>query len=83
MFSINNTKPIGSPLASHFKLCLEHSPSSDEEKEKIQKVPYASAVGSLMYPMVCTKPNIAYVVSVTSIFLVNPSKEHWVAMMFV
>ncbi|URD72373.1 Retrotransposon protein [Musa troglodytarum] len=38
-------------LHGHFKLCSEQSPSSDEEKEKIQKVPYTLAVGSLMYAM--------------------------------
>ncbi|URE18214.1 Retrotransposon protein [Musa troglodytarum] len=42
-------------LHGHFKLCSEQSPSSDEEKEKIQKVPYALAVGSLMYAMISCK----------------------------
>ena len=73
---MSNAKPIGSPLAGHFKLCSEQSPSRDEEKEKMQKIPYASAVGSLMYAMVCTRPDIAYVVGVTSRFLTNPSKVH-------
>lgn len=67
----------------HFKLCSEQSPSSDEEKEKMQKVPYASAVGSLMYAMVCTRPDIAYAVGVTSRFLANPGKEHWAAVKWI
>ena len=75
-FSMSNAKPVGSPLVGHFKLCSEQSLSSDEKKEKMQKVPYASVIGSLMYAMVCTRPNIAYAVSVTSRFLTNPSKEH-------
>ena len=73
---MSNAKPVGSPLVGHFKLCSKQSPSSNEEKEKMQKVPYASAVGSLMYATVCTRPDIAYVVGVTSRFLANPSKEH-------
>ncbi|KAJ8485617.1 hypothetical protein OPV22_018102 [Ensete ventricosum] len=76
-FSMGNTKPVDSPLAGHFKLCSYQSPSSDEEKEKMQKVPNASAVGSLMYAMVCMMPDIAYAVDVTSRFFTNPSKEHW------
>jgi len=43
----------------------------------MSKVPYASAVGNLMYPMVCTKPDIAHAVGVVSRFLSNPGKEHW------
>ncbi|KAJ8466528.1 hypothetical protein OPV22_029080 [Ensete ventricosum] len=82
-FSMSNAKPVGSPLAGHFKLCSDQSPSSDEEKEKMQKVPYASAVGSLMYAMVCTRPNIAYAVGVTSRFLANPGKEHWAAVKWI
>ena len=82
-FSMSNAKPVGSPLAVHFKLCSEQSPSSDEEKEKMQKVPYASAVGSLMYAMVCTRPDIAYAVGVTSRFLANPGKEHWAAVKWI
>jgi ATP-binding cassette subfamily B (MDR/TAP) protein 1 len=38
----------------------------------MKKVPYASAVGSLMYAMVCTRPDIAHAVSVVSRFLSNP-----------
>ncbi|KAJ8472279.1 hypothetical protein OPV22_026622 [Ensete ventricosum] len=79
---MSNAKPVGSPLASHFKLCLDQSPSSDEEKEKMQKVPYASAVGSLMYAMICTRPDIAYAVGVTSRFLVT-GKEHWAALKWI
>ena len=39
----------------------------------------ASAIGSLMYAMLCTRPDIAYAVSVTSRFQSNPGLEHWVA----
>ncbi|XP_048496380.1 secreted RxLR effector protein 161-like [Beta vulgaris subsp. vulgaris] len=43
------------------------------------KVPYASAVGSLMYAMVCTRPDIAHAISVVSRFMTQPGKEHWQA----
>ena len=41
------------------------------------KVPYASAVGSLMYAMVATRPDIAYAVGIVSRFMSNPGKKHW------
>ena len=44
------------------------SPKTPEEMEQIAKVPYASAIGSLMYAILCTRPDIAYAVSVTTKF---------------
>ena len=43
----------------------------------MKKVPYFSAVGSLMYAMVCTRPDIAHAVGVVSKFLSKPGREHW------
>ncbi|KAJ9542372.1 hypothetical protein OSB04_028878 [Centaurea solstitialis] len=42
-------------------------------------VPYASAIGSIMYAMLCTRPDVAYSVSVTSRYQQNPGEPHWVA----
>jgi len=39
----------------------------------------SSAVGSLMYAMVCTRPDIAHAVGVLSRFMSKPGKEHWTA----
>ena len=55
------------------------SPKTPEEIKQMAKVPYASAIGSLMYAMLCTRPDIAYAVSVTSRYQSNPGLEHWVA----
>ncbi|XP_071921747.1 disease resistance protein At4g27190-like [Coffea arabica] len=49
----------------------------------MKKVPYASAVSSLMYAMVCTRPDIADVVGVVSRYLSNPGKEHWNAVKWI
>src|ERR1700733_13309657 len=43
------------------------------------RVPYASAVGSLMYAIVCTRQDIAHAVGVLSRFMSKPGKEHWTA----
>ena len=55
------------------------SPKTSEEMVEMFKVPSASAIGSLMYAMLCTGPDIAFAVSVTSRFQSNPGLEHWVA----
>ena len=46
----------------------------------MQSVPYASAVGSLMYAMVATRPDIAHAVGIVSRFKHNPGRAHWNAL---
>ncbi|KAJ9675458.1 hypothetical protein PVL29_024402 [Vitis rotundifolia] len=73
---MGKTKPVSSLLGSHLKLSSKQTPSSEKEKEEMQKVPYASIVGSLMYAMVCTRPDIAHTIGVVNRFLSNSIKEH-------
>ena len=67
---------MSSPLASLIKLSSSQCPTSKEGKEEMKTVPYAAAVGSLMYVMVCTRSDIAHAVGVISQFISNPGKEH-------
>ncbi|CAA0824960.1 cysteine-rich RLK (RECEPTOR-like protein kinase) 8, partial [Striga hermonthica] len=55
------------------------SPKTPEERERMSHIPYASAIGSIMYAMLCTRPNVAYALSVTSRYQSNPGEEHWKA----
>ena len=43
----------------------------------MKAVPYASAVGSLQYAQVCTRPDLAFVTGVLGRFQSNPGTEHW------
>ncbi|KAH9688531.1 Integrase catalytic domain-containing protein [Citrus sinensis] len=55
----------------------------DAEREYILQVPYSNAVGSLMYAMVCTTPNISHAVSIVSRYMHNPSKRQWQAVKWI
>lgn len=77
-FNINNSKPVSTPLASHFKLSYVQCPTSEEDKEDMENIPCSSTISSLMYVMVCIKPDIAHV-GVVSRFISNPGKDHWQA----
>ena len=57
-------------------LSKKQCPSTPQEEEEMRHVLYASAVGSLMYAMLCTRPNICYAVGVVSRFQSNPGLDH-------
>uniref|UniRef100_A0A803PZM7 Retrovirus-related Pol polyprotein from transposon TNT 1-94 n=1 Tax=Cannabis sativa TaxID=3483 RepID=A0A803PZM7_CANSA len=76
-FEMSNSKKVSTQLAQHFKLSATQMPKDETKKSEMLKVPYASVVGSLMYVMVCTRPSIAYALSMVSRFIGNPRKEHW------
>ena len=82
-FNMKHAKPVSTPLGSHFKLRKRTCSSSKKEKEDITSTIYSLAVGSLMYAMVCTQPDIAHAVGVVSRFMVNPGKDHWEAVKWI
>lgn len=74
-FNMDDAKLMSTPLASFFKL--------SKEKWLMKKWPrhFAAAIESLMYVMVCTRPNITHAVGVLmSRFKSNLSKQHREAM---
>ena len=77
-FNMMDSKKGLLPVRHGIHLFKTLSPKTSEEIVEMAKVPYASAIGSSMYVMLCTSPDIAYAVSVTSRFQSNPGLEHWV-----
>ena len=45
----------------------------------MDKIPYASVIGSIMYAMLCTRPDVSYALSMISTFQSDPSECHWIA----
>jgi hypothetical protein len=64
-------------LKNNFKLTKEMCPKTHEKIEYMSMVPYPSTVGSLMYAMVFTRPDISHAVGVVKGYMKNPGKEHW------
>ncbi|XP_031268243.1 secreted RxLR effector protein 161-like [Pistacia vera] len=46
----------------------------------MESIPYANAIGSVIYAMVSTRPNLSYSISLLSKFMSNPGYEHWNAL---
>lgn len=76
-FKMGSFKAVRTPITTHFKLIFNHSPSSEYEAFDMKHVPYAFDMGSLMYAMVCIRPDVTHVVGTINRFLSNPGKEHW------
>ncbi|KAK2974054.1 hypothetical protein RJ640_006246 [Escallonia rubra] len=76
-FHTHNSKPIDTPMDKACTLTTDQCPKNDEEKNRMSKVPYAAAVGSLMYDMLCMRPDIYYVVGLVSRYQSNPGPTHW------
>ncbi|KAL0455032.1 UNVERIFIED_CONTAM: Retrovirus-related Pol polyprotein from transposon TNT 1-94 [Sesamum latifolium] len=61
------------------KLSKKQSPKTDEELKRMSDIPYASAVGSIQYAVQCTRPDVAYALSVTSRYQACAEEAHWSA----
>jgi len=80
---MQNSKPMSTSLATHFRLSAALAPQSEEEEQFMSHVPYSSAIGSIMYNMVCTRPDISHAVSVVSRDMANSGKVHWQAVKWI
>ena len=74
---MKDCKLVKVPIPIGLKLFVDQLPKSQEEIEYMPHVPYASAVGNLMYAMVYTRPKIFHAVGVLSRYMVTLGKEHW------
>ena len=73
---MKDSKRGDTPIAKGDKFSLKQCLYNDLERTEMQKIPYASTVGSLTYAQVCTRPDIAFVVRVLDIYLSNPRMQH-------
>jgi hypothetical protein len=53
------------------------SPRNQYEIDQMKSVSYTSAVGSLMYAQVCTRPNLAFVTEMLGRYQKNSDISHW------
>ena len=82
-FQMENSKQVSVPLAQHFKLCLDQVPKTDSQRSEMQQIPYSNIVGSIMYSMICTRPDLAHAISVTSRYMKEYGREHWLALKWI
>ena len=77
-FGMQDSNPVATPEAGP-PLSRAMSPTTQEERDWMQNIPYDRAVGQLNYLACGTRPDIAQAVNEVSRFLANPGPLHWVA----
>nr|GEU62042.1 putative retrotransposon protein [Tanacetum cinerariifolium] len=76
-YYMENSKHGTIPMQEKLKLSKSQRASTPTEKQRMQNIPCALAVGSIMYAVRCTRPDVAFARNMTSHFLQNPGEEHW------
>ena len=61
------------------QLSTAQCPTTTEDIEEMSVIPYASAIGSIMYAMLCTRPDVNFAVILVGRYRSNPGMEHWTA----
>lgn len=82
-FKMDQCKPVATPMGAHFKLKTPSDKEYQEEVESMRNISYQSAVGSIMYAMIETRPDLAYSLSLISRFMSRSHHEHWSAVKWV
>ena len=75
-FSMQDSKRGYLPMSHGITLSKSQFPNTKDERERMSKIPYASAIGSIMYAMLCTRPDVSYALSITSRYQSDPGESH-------
>ncbi|XP_074351643.1 secreted RxLR effector protein 161-like [Apium graveolens] len=78
-FNMQESKKGNLPFRHGVSLSKSQCPSTPKEIENMKTIPYASAFGSLMYAMLCTRPDICFTVGMVSRYQSNPGHKYWSA----
>ena len=67
------------PMLQGVKLSQTQSPTSAKDREKMEVSAYDSAICSIMYAMLCTRPDVCLAISLAGRYQTNPGVDHWTA----
>lgn len=83
MFNMEECRAVITPSNSQFKLRSLTKEELTTERRLMDTVPYASAVGSLMYAMIGSRPDLRFTICLASRFMANPGRDHWSAVKWI
>ncbi|GJX05969.1 retrotransposon protein, putative, ty1-copia subclass [Tanacetum coccineum] len=74
-YKMDNSKRGYIPMQERLDLNKSQGAQTPKEVNRMKNVPYASAVGSIMYAVRCTRPDVAFAQNITSRFQQNPARN--------
>ena len=75
-FKMDQAKKGFLPVLQGVKLSKTQCPTTAEDRENMKDVPYASAIGSIMYAMLCTRPDVCLAISLAGRYQSNLGVDH-------
>jgi hypothetical protein len=75
-FNMQDSKKGFLPMSYGITLSKKQCPTDPEEQERMRAIPYALAIGSIMYAMICTRLDVSYALSATSRYPSNYGDAH-------
>jgi hypothetical protein len=76
-FNMQGSKKGFLPMSHGITLRKSQCATSPDKQKKMSAIPYASAIGSIMYAMLCTHPDVSLALSVTSRYQSEFGEDHW------
>ena len=79
-FRLSNAKPVTTPIEPGVILNKEQAPLSVQHTIRMRNIPYAEAIGSVLWPVIISRPDAAFAIGTLSQFIQNPAMVHWEAL---
>ena len=76
-FRLTNMKKVHTPMDPSVTFTTNQCPSTVNQVARMKGIPYAEAIGSVLWPTVVSRPDTAYAVGILSQFIQNPGIVHW------
>ena len=76
-FQLTQARLVLMPMEPGVQFSVDQCPTSLNQRSKMLGVPYGQAIGSVLWPVVISRPDAAYAVGVLSQFIQNPGQAHW------
>ena len=74
---MQNSKRGFFSMCHGISLSKTQCPTTQDEQDCMSTIPHASTIGSIIYVMLCTRPDVSYALSMTSRYQSNPDESHW------
>ena len=79
-FRLTNSAPVATPMVTGATFLTADSPSTPTQVTRMHGIPYVEAIGSVLWPVIVSRPDAAFAVSTLSQFIQNPGPAHWEAL---